>query len=548
MVFCDYGERGAVMKDMNIYIDQAGYRPDGAKLAVLPFAAESFAVCDTDGNAVYGGKTLHFGFDEASGDDVYTADFSDFSECGTYRIEADGKHSPMFKIADDVYAPVCRDLLRAFYYLRCGCGLDEKYAGEYAHAPCHTEPAVEWEDHSVSKDICGGWHDAGDYGRYVTAGACALAHMLYGYKLFPKAFDGIKSNIPDSSDKMPDLLTECRVELEWIMKMQRADGGVYHKATTAHHAPFIMPEEDMAQMYLLPVSSSATADASAVLALGASVYRPFDAEFADRLSAAAQKSYEWLENNPDFLFVNPKECTTGVYGEHDDTDNRFWAAAEMFSLTGREKYCRDAEHLAEKDFPKTALGYSETGGFGALAYIFAKREGRNEKLLVSLKNGFVRRAEELKGYSDKCGYGTALLPQHYGWGSNMGVLVSGMIFVIADILCDSGRYKNYAAAQLDYILGKNALGISYVSGTGEHSINNPHFRPAFADGVDKCHEGMVSGGPNGHPCDSAAEKLIPKGTPPMKCFADDTGCFSLNEITIYWNSPAVFLAAYLNMQ
>ena len=43
-----------------------------------------------------------------------------------------------------------------------------------------------------------------------------------------------------------------------------------------------------------------------------------------------------------------------------------------------------------------------------------------------------------------------------------------------------------------------------------------------------------------------AEWLITPDTPPMKCFLDVWECYSLNEITIYWNSPAIFVAAFLD--
>ncbi|MBE6863876.1 MAG: hypothetical protein E7495_04805 [Ruminococcus flavefaciens] len=91
----------------------------------------------------------------------------------------------------------------------------------------------------------------------------------------------------------------------------------------------------------------------------------------------------------------------------------------------------------------------------------------------------------------------------------------------------------------------NALGISYITGIGEFRCNYPHLRPAFADGIEECIPGMIAGGPNKHLSDLFARKVIPDGTPPMKCYADDTASYSLNEITIYWNSPTVFVLAYL---
>lgn len=105
--------------------------------------------------------------------------------------------------------------------------------------------------------------------------------------------------------------------------------------------------------------------------------------------------------------------------------------------------------------------------------------------------------------------------------------------------------RDHAAAQLDYLMGLNALGISYVTGNGENAYNYPHLRPAHADGIEECMPGMVSGGPSGHPADPVGRELVPEGTPPMKGYVDHWMSYSLNEITIYWNSPAVFVAAYL---
>ena len=99
--------------------------------------------------------------------------------------------------------------------------------------------------------------------------------------------------------------------------------------------------------------------------------------------------------------------------------------------------------------------------------------------------------------------------------------------------------------QMDYLLGVNAVGYSYVTEVGFYSCRNPHNRVAAADGIGYSIPGFVVGGPNEHPADEKAEWLIVPGTPPMKCYLDIWECYSLNEITIYWNSPAIFAAAFL---
>ncbi len=542
--YFDRESGNTTVSPFGIAVNQAGYKPYSSKLAVMAFECEKFAVVDENDGVIYEGKTEHFGFDNNSADEIYAGDFSALDTVGKYRITAEGKRSPVFEIGENVYDKVLDDTLRAFYFLRCGSGLDEAHAGVYKHGKCHNGKAVLWGDASVSADVSGGWHDAGDYGRYVTAGACAVGHLLYSLLLFPK-LSGLYLNIPESGNGVPDILNECRYELEWIIKMQREDGGVYHKVTTAIHAPFVMPEEDNEQLYLFPVSSMAVADTAAICALGSRIYRADDIDFSDKLKLTAERSYRWLENNPEFIgFKNPEGCNTGGYGEWEDRSNRCWAAAEMYSLTGEEKYHKDFKMLLEENFSRTGLGYGDVGGLAALAYILLS-EGYDAEVREELINAFKEEAKKLRKTADECGYGAAMAEEDYHWGSNMDLLKHGMIFIISDFLSGENKYAAYTQRIGDYLLGLNAMGISYVTGTGEYRCNYPHLRPAHADGIEECIPGMVSGGPNRFPCDPDAEILIPKGTPPMKCFADDVGCYSLNEITIYWNSPAVFVLAYL---
>lgn len=437
-------------------------------------------------------------------------------------------------------------MVRAYYYFRCGSELETQHAGKFTHGACHTSLASEWFDHSVKKDVSGGWHDAGDYGGYVTPGACAAAQLLYAYILYPNAVGKLDLNIPESGNGMPDFLSEIKYELDWLMKMQKADGAVYHKVSTAQHARFVMPEKDLGALYLLPVSSMATADLAAVCALGYRVYKEFDSQYAKKLLETAKLSLKWLDENPQFIgFRNPEGCGAGGYGEGGDRDNRFWAYSEMFAATGDEKYLLKAKELLVYDFPRTEFGVGSIGGLGALAYLTSGRISEDDGLAEAFRSMFVNQAHRLKWLADRSGYMAAMDERDYGWGSNMGLMKHGMIFAVCDTLCDAHEFGVYAKRQFDVLMGVNAVGMSYVSGNGERAINHPHLRPAAADGIDECIPGMVSGGANRRPVEEIAPKYIPKGTPPMKSFADVQDLYSVNEVTIYWNSPAVFVTAYL---
>lgn len=540
---------------MAVLCNQVGYLPQGRKTAVLT-AGEHFKVIKAesgrdDGQIIMEGDAQDAGVDAASGDYVRVADFSRITQDGTYYVQNElGEQSHGFRIGQDVYRAIQKDMTKALYYQRCGCELQEAYAGVYTHPICHAHKAVLWADRGVEKEVSGGWHDAGDYGRYISPAAVAVGHLLYAYQLFPDRFKD-DLNIPESGNGVPDVLNECRYELEWMLKMQDEEGGAYHKLTSERHADFIMPQEDRAQFYLFPVSSMATADYAASMALASRVYRAYDAAFADRLWAAAKKAYGWLECHPEYVgFRNPESCNTGEYDDVCDLDERLWAAAEMLVTTGEVKYQEQMDKLLKEDLTKTDFGWTDVSGFAALAILTDQSHRASAESAADLRSAVLAEADRLVNVAAQSGYGVAMEPEDYVWGSNMVVLNRGMLSVLAALVTEQedrkNAYEQTALAQLDYLLGMNAVDYSYVTGYGEHAYRNPHNRPTECDGIELPMPGWVSGGPFKTPCDEVGREHIPEGTPPMKCYLDHAACYSLNEITIYWNTPAVFVTAYFN--
>lgn len=540
---------------MAVLCNQVGYLPQGRKTAVLT-AGEHFKVIKAesgrdDGQIIMEGDAQDAGVDAASGDYVRVADFSRITQDGTYYVQNElGEQSHGFRIGQDVYRAIQKDMTKALYYQRCGCELQEAYAGVYTHPICHAHKAVLWADRGVEKEVSGGWHDAGDYGRYISPAAVAVGHLLYAYQLFPDSFKD-DLNIPESGNGVPDVLNECRYELEWMLKMQDEEGGAYHKLTSERHADFIMPQEDRAQFYLFPVSSMATADYAASMALASRVYRAYDAAFADRLWAAAKKAYGWLECHPEYVgFRNPESCNTGEYDDVCDLDERLWAAAEMLVTTGEVKYQEQMDKLLKEDLTKTDFGWTDVSGFAALAILTDQSHRASAESAADLRSAVLAEADRLVNVAAQSGYGVAMEPEDYVWGSNMVVLNRGMLSVLAALVTEQedrkNAYEQTALAQLDYLLGMNAVDYSYVTGYGEHAYRNPHNRPTECDGIELPMPGWVSGGPFKTPCDEVGREHIPEGTPPMKCYLDHAACYSLNEITIYWNTPAVFVTAYFN--
>ena len=537
-----------------VFVNQVGFLSSAPKKAVLNFAASEFEVIDENGKKVFGGEVEHFGTDEISGEDTYVADFSVLTEKGKYKVVADGNESVSFEVSDNVYDKLMKDICKCFYYLRCGDALTKEFAGEYYHEPCHMSKATVYGEDVEPVDVTGGWHDAGDYGRYSTAGAVAVAHLLYGVRFFKGLLD-VHYDIPKVSGdngNLPEILAEAKVELDFLMKMQRENGSVWHKVTTFNHAPFVMPEDDKEELFLFAVSALATADIAAVFALAYTIYKDYDKAYADKLMEKSLLAYKWLKENPDeLLFFNPEGSNTGQYDEAEDLSNRFWAACALYEATSDGKYYSDALELKAKveEFDKnaqkkgyqgnvfTCLGWAEVAGLGSLSLLL-KRE--DNALCTLARTSFLSEADRLVKVSGENGFGLCMLAKDFIWGSNMELLKYMMVLSVAYKLDSKDEYKKALEAGLDYVLGCNSMDVSYVTGNGEKAYMNPHLRPTAVDDIEQPWAGLVSGGPNVGLQDERAQSLRGQGLPPMKCYLDHIDCYSLNEITIYWNSPLVF--------
>lgn len=548
---------------MGIFVDEVGYPLNGTNQVAITTKSGCYSVIDCNtNNVIKEVEAIHRCSDAVSGDDCYSIDLTEVVRTpGTYVIKsADGILSDSFKVSEDVYRDLNNALIKALYFQRCGCGLDEKYAGVYKHDICHNREAylledyLEGKDNSQSFDVTGGWHDAGDFGRYISPAAVAVGHLLYAYEMFGEKPFMDSLNIPESGNGIADVLNEVRYELEWMLKMQRADGGVYHKVTTFTHADFIMPEFDDGKLLIFPVSSMSTADFCAAMAIAHRVYKNIDNNFADKMMEAANKAYNWLAENPEYLgFHNPEGSNTGEYDDEEDRDERMWAAAEMLrSVDGDVSlYLNDLEKYADSEIGKTDFGWTDVAGFAMLSVLTDKEKKAGDRIISIFAEALYTEADRLLDIEMESGYILGMKEEDFVWGSNMVVANRGMLMVLADILAErfgkdkDDEYRNSALNYLHYILGRNALGRSYVTGFGEHAYKNPHNRTSSCDGVEEAMPGWVSGGPFRTPMDPDAQAIIPEGTPAMKCHADVDGSYSTNEITIYWNSPVAFITSYL---
>src|SRR5690625_3766608 len=152
-----------MVTERQIKVNQIGYPIETKKTAVFTKSTNDFEVIDQKTNeVVYRGQLSDPIKDEASGETVYLGDFTELTKTGRYQIKSDKDQSASFIISENPYDDARQGVLKAFYYYRCGMELTEEFAGDWAHAACHTEKGILYDNQNKKLDGTGGWHDSSE--------------------------------------------------------------------------------------------------------------------------------------------------------------------------------------------------------------------------------------------------------------------------------------------------------------------------------------------------------------------------------------------------
>ncbi|OQB25714.1 MAG: Endoglucanase D precursor [Firmicutes bacterium ADurb.Bin182] len=525
----------------DINVSQIGYEPGDVKTAVLRGAVTgtSFQVIAADGTVSFAGELTGPIESEPSGERNYTADFSALTREGTFTVKCGDKESYPFKISEGIYDEIFKPVFRMLYLQRCGTEIAPCFAGDFAHEACHISKAYIYGT-DEKKHVSGGWHDAGDYGRYVVSGAKAVADLLFAYQDNPDALGSDDLGIPESGNNVPDILDEARYELEWMLKMQSGSGGVHHKVTGLAFPGEVMPEEDTDDVYILPVSNCATGDFAAVMAMSYTAFRDFDLKFAKKCRSAAEKAWNYLQANPGGRFRNPEDVFTGEYYDGSDSDERCWAAAALYRAFGDNKYIDAFERIADLYvYVQDGYGWSDVGGYGNKIYLSLDPAVTDPGCVQKIKDAMKKKADSCLTNSKSDAYGISL-GLSYNWGSNMTVCDNANFLILSADLFGNTDYLAAAKRHLNYIFGINPMSLCFVTGFGSVSPVNTHHRPSMA--TNSTMTGMLAGGPNKNLEDPYAKAVL-QGCPPAKCYVDNAQSFSTNEVAVYWNSALIRLLA-----
>ena len=518
-----------------IRLNTLGYLPAHDKKATVAAAASEFRVVrDADGAAVFRGRTAGPVHDADTQEDVYLADFSALRTSGVYHLEAEGAgRSPSFRIAPDVYNDAYRTMMQGMYLWRCGTAVKATYNGvTYSHEACHLDDAyLDYIGGGHTRaPSTRGWHDAGDYNKYTVNGAFAAGVLLLAWEQNAPRLRAVRLPQPSTAPGTPDLLSEVRWELDWLLTMQAADGSVYQKVSTVNFGPAGPPETEKTPRYFVPWGSPATADFVAVTAQAARVLRPYDAAYADRCLAAARRSYAFLQANPADHAPDQAAFHTGGYGTQD-SDERLWAAAELWETTGDRAALTDFEARARAipDAHKIAAdwGWGDASNLGMLTYLFSPRPGRDPALVAGIRAAVLATADGIVRTGGAGGYGRPLAA--YYWGDNGGVALTGAVLQAANRLSPKPAYTETALDAVSHLFGRNYYSRSFVTGLGTDPPLHPHDRRS----------GLSADSPApGVP--TWPGYLVGGAWPGPRDWVDVAGRYQVNEIAINWNVALIY--------
>jgi len=592
-----------------VRVNQVGYLPAGPKEATLVTdapAALPWELHDAQGVTVASGTTVPAGLDPTAGVAVHEIDFTGVTAPGTYTLVADGEESYAFTVGADIYQQLRYDAINYFYPARSGIEIDgslmvgQPDAQEYSRPAGHVgtpdgadggpnrgdvdvaclTPETEGQywmygdwTCDYTADVTGGWYDAGDHGKYVVNGGIAVAQLLSTYERTLTSPTGAGADLGDSTlnipldeqtNGVPDVLDEARWELEWMMKMQvPADaamysGMVHHKVADADWTGLpLLPSQDAQERYLHRPSTAATLNFAAVAAQGARLWEQYDPQFAADLLAAGRVAWDAALRTPDLYAPAPNDDPSTGSGPYDDDsvgDELYWAAAELFLTTGDqvfEDHVLASEYHTADIWTSGGFNWFETAALGRLdlATVESDLPGR-----AAVRDSVVEAAERYLAWQQGEPFGTAYPGSDgiYSWGSNSAILNNQVVLGTAFDLTSDQRFADAVLESMDYLLGRNALNSSYVTGYGQQFSQNQHsrwFAHSLEPSLPNPPRGSVSGGPNSDAVtwDPVIKSLYgpDRMCAPQACYVDDIQSWSTNEITVNWNSALTWVASFV---
>lgn len=553
----------------HLRVDAFGYRPTATKTVVLRQAVQGFDAPDSytapaqvevrrvsDGSLAFLAPVAPWNggaVNSTSGDRAWHADFTGLTAPGEYYVvdPANGEQTEEFSIRLDPYADVRRAAVRMFFYQRCGLPKSAPFADPgWTDTASHLGPQQDADCRWVlnptpatSRDLRGGWFDAGDFNKYVNYTDRPIHDLLSSYSQAPGDWTD-DLNLPESGNGIADILDEVRVGLDWFLRMQEPDGSLLHKVSVLGFSASAPPSTHTAVRRFGEPTASATVSGAGAFAHGAVVFgRLPDAAsqaYAATLEQAALDAWSWLEANPSEF---PSFYDNAGFDSVDAEDppslqvlKRARSAMWLFQLTGDTKYRArfDADvqqsdliavgftNLYQRDLYEAFLDYTEL-------------PGATPSVVQQLRSGFSSTVGVWQflnpTVSQEDPYQAFLGAGDYTWGSNRNKADVGVLHALLNEhgmqIDQAGEILTGVEGYARYLHGVNPLGLTYLTNLASIGAANSIqevYHGWFYDGSqwDNAESslfgpapGFLAGGPNPSFAPAIPGYVGPPLTPPQ---------------------------------
>ena len=619
---CQVFALGAADAGALIRLNQVGFLADSAKQALLmsarPESNATFQVIASDGAVALAASVPNqTGSWNTNYPCVYRLDFSSVKKPGVYSIKVAGglpAVSPSFRIGagGDLYAPLLRNALYFFQAQRDG---PDVFPAALHRKPSHLadQQALVYQIPPFGKnglqgrlqqiggpvDVSGGWFDAGDYLKFVETASYVAAMMLQGARDYPS-----QAGLGAAAD----FAAEGRFGLDWLLKMWNDDTktlyvqvglGDGNQYATGDHDLWRLPEADdklnvragQPEYFIKyrPVFPAASLDGkispnlagrlAAAFALGCQVFKTGDPAYAQKLLLAAVLMYD-LAATTNVTALN-SAYPRDFYPEDEWRDDMEWGAVELYlALAGGNppahppgatpaRYLREAAHWARaclNSGNRDSLNLYDVSGLAhcelCRALEKAGADGELEATRADLLGGLKKQLDSAARLSEKDAFGlglrysTADLVPHI-----LGLVIEATSY---DSLARTPAYSDFARRQLDFVLGANPWGTSFIVGAGTAFPFHIHHQIAnlagSLDGTAPVLLGATVDGPargrssnSGDAPDGARATPWPGGSNPFAAFSgqavqytDDAGSWATVEPADDYTVPTVLIFAALS--
>ncbi|MDR1727183.1 MAG: glycoside hydrolase family 9 protein [Acidobacteriota bacterium] len=560
-----YGDKDMVFRAREVYCEavktnQVGYSAQSrrryANFAIwlgtggagkIAGALPAYEVWDVKtGKTVADGTLEDVGEDAGSGDRVYRIDLGKVPEGGPYKVTVKGYGSSHpFGVGGRFSQRLAYTLFRAQYLQRCGCPIHKP---DIRKKPCHTlvydvdgpigEANIDVKGDERTLRVYGGYHDAGDADRRAYHMANPVINLMI-YEAFPEYFTDGQYDLPGKFDAeynilgydngVPDILDEAAWgSLAWEY-LQNEDGSIHFGTETrGYPEPFAAPLDQDGKKYgTVKTDDRATNTGAGLFMHLARVLKPFDAKRSEELVARAEKAMRFGDQSmaaPERLYYHIQRYL--LLGE--ETDHR--KVKELYRIAGGLKdnlYLTPGYSLNDDKFDNPAY---------IISYIVEKKVATDPAVVAFFKQAVKDAADANIAELRRHAYPVGNNPDGMAWGHNVRQPQYAAAPLLQWRLSGGQEYFDAASELMDYKLGLNPVGVSYVTGLGVQQVYNVHDREsAYTASLGRGSKpGITVFGP-GVPGWSRTFPAVPDVAklPKERQYVDDREIISFNEFTIF---------------